>query len=74
MSGLLTGLFATIAMIPAMVGTIESTHHSLSLALCNGGSLTIEIPGQNAPPPGTQPCCVNKGCRSDEKRKRIDRA
>jgi len=73
MSGLLAGVFATIAMIPAMVGTIESAEHKLTLVLCNGGTLTIEIAGQQAPAPGTQPCCVSKGCRSGEKRKRIDR-
>ncbi|MXO61021.1 hypothetical protein GRI89_15875 [Altererythrobacter salegens] len=74
MSGPLSGLFAALAIVPAMVGTIEAGEHSLSLALCNGGSLMILVPGRQAPLPGTQPCCVEKGCRTGEKRKRFDPA
>ncbi|WP_305097164.1 hypothetical protein [Croceibacterium aestuarii] len=74
MSEALTVMFATLAMVPAMVGTIEAGGHTFNLALCNGGSLTIQIPAQQAPPPGTQPCCVEKGCRSGAKRKRFDSA
>ena len=63
---------ALVAIIPAMLGPPHGGGGALSLALCNGGSMTIEIPGEPAPEPDGQPCA--KGCHSGCSRKRIDRA
>lgn len=71
MSGALP-LAALMAMIPAMLGPPHGGGGQLTLALCNGGSLTIEIPGEPSPDPDSQPCA--KGCHSGCSRKRIDRA
>ncbi len=62
-----------LALLPAMLGPLDAESGHLALALCAGGTLTIELPGQPAPPPGAGPCCA-KGCQTAGKRKRIDRA
>ena len=62
-------LFGAIALVPAMVGPLQAaTGGTITLSLCNGG--TISLPAGETPPPGTagSPCCA-KGCRSDSERK-----
>jgi len=68
-------LFAAAALIPAMTAPSEgiasvSPVSALIVALCGGGSMVLPL-GSGAPAP--QPCCCAKGCRSEAKRKRIDR-
>ena len=69
-------VFAAIALVPAMSAPPEGAPQSsgasaLVVALCNGGS--IALPLGNGTPPVTAPCCCATGCRSSDKRKRIDR-
>lgn len=72
MSGRLS-LFAALALLPAMVGPLPAAAQSLTVALCNGGSLTIPA-GGSAPLGGSQgPCCA-KGCHSGQSRKRLDKS
>ena len=67
-------LFAATALLPAMTAPSEGAPHvstaaAVVVALCNGG--TMSLPLGNGSPPGTAPCCA-KGCRSGDKRRRID--
>lgn len=59
-----------LALLPAMVGPLPQAGAKLKMPLCNGGTMELPLP---APAPGTQPCCA-KGCRSSDRRSRIDRA
>lgn len=63
---------ALVALIPAILGPPHDGGGALTLALCGGGSLAVEMPGDPAPQPDGQPCA--KGCHSGCSRKRIDRA
>ena len=70
-------LFAAAAMIPAMTAPAEGVLHAaadgpLVVGLCNGGSVAIPF-ANGTPPPATAPCCAAKGCRTGDKRRRIDR-
>jgi hypothetical protein len=70
-----TLLFAAAALVPAMTSPAEGTPQvsaaaALIVAMCNGGSVVLDL-GTGAPRPAT-PCCCAKGCRGD-KRRRIDR-
>lgn len=67
-------LFAAAALLPAMTAPAEGTPlaaaGALIVALCNGGSMSVPAGG------GSQPgsaCCCAKGCRTETRRKRIDR-
>ena len=71
MSGALH-LAALVAMVPAMLGPPHDGSETLTLALCGGGSLAVEIPGDPASQPDSQSC--DKACHSGCTRKRIDRA
>jgi len=66
-------VFCAAALLPAMAGPLDATPERLTMVLCSGGSLTIELPGRVPPPPGSGPCCA-KGCQSGSSRKRFDRA
>ena len=70
----LTDLFALVAMIPALSNAPvphSGESGTIVLALCQGGHIAIET-GKGAPlPVGTSPCCA-KGCRSSERRKKLD--
>ena len=74
-------LFAMLALLPAVTGpppaqiaatnTENTASGSITLALCNGGK--VSVPLQGGPPArGTAPCCA-KGCHSAEKRRKLDR-
>jgi len=68
-------LFAAAALIPAMTAPAEGTPQlsrlgALAVALCGGGTMVLPL-GSGAP--AAQPCCCAKGCRSEAKRRRIDR-
>ena len=69
----LLALVSALSLGPAMLGPLDAETQRLTLALCGGGALSLAIPGQTAPLPGTGPCCA-KGCQSGKPRKRIDRA
>lgn len=67
-------LFASLAMLPAMIGPLEAEARSLVAPLCGGGTMAIPVgPSQGPPGPAQGPCCA-KGCHSDSKRKRLDRS
>jgi hypothetical protein len=68
-------LFAAAALVPAMFAPSEGSPQlslagTLAVALCNGGSMVLPL-GSGAP--AIEPCCCAKGCRSEDKRRRIDR-
>ncbi len=70
-------LFAAAALVPAMAVPWEGTPKlsaagAFVVALCSGGSMVLPL-GSGAPAPDGAPCCCAKGCRSGDKRKRIDR-
>jgi hypothetical protein len=69
----LHALIAATALIPAMTGPARQADGStLVLALCNGGSITVQTGGSNAPAgPPMGPCCA-KGCQIGDRRKGID--
>lgn len=64
---------SALSLGPAMLGPLDAESQRLALALCGGGALSMAMPGQSAPLPGTGLCCA-KGCQSGKARKRIDRA
>jgi hypothetical protein len=59
-------LFAAIALIPALCGPVGARAESIEVALCQGGTLTIPLRDDPAPPTA-DPCCA-KGCHSQRKR------
>lgn len=63
-------VFATAAMIPAMIGPAPAKAGAeLVMALCNGGTITLPVTGGNTPPgPAQGPCCA-KGCHTSDRRK-----
>jgi hypothetical protein len=66
-------LFAVCAMVPAMAGPLRA-EPELSVRLC-GGSARIAVPtGGPSLPGGSATVCCAKGCRSEEKRGRLDRS
>lgn len=68
-------LLALIALAPVAFGAAAAPRKAeLSLALCNGGSVTVPIGGgQETPSEGNSPGCA-KACHSGCSRKRTDRA
>ena len=42
-------LLGTLALLPAMLGPLDAQEGSLALALCGGGTLVVQLPGQPAP-------------------------
>lgn len=67
----LIALFGALALVPAMVGPLQAEAHGLAVPLCGGGSVSLPVPGRDAPPgPAQGPCCA-KGCQSDSRRKRL---
>jgi len=71
----LHALIAATALIPAMTGPApQDGQTALVLALCNGGTITIQAGGSGDAPVGPQtgPCCA-KGCHTGDRRKALDR-
>jgi len=67
-------LLAALALIPAMVGPSGSGQaRTMTIALCEGGSVTIPLGGSPSAPASRGACC-EKGCHSASSRKRLDRA
>ena len=68
-----TALFALAALVPVMIGPLPQTGDSQSLVarLCNGGTITIPIPGKAPEEPAP---CFQKGCHAGCGRKRFDPA
>lgn len=63
---------AAVALLPAMTGVPPGTApQALTLALCNGGTITLPL-GRNAPASAATPCCA-KGCRSRRRNALIER-
>lgn len=62
-------LFGLLALVPLMVGPLpQGGAVTLTARLCNGGAITIPIPGnEEAPPP-----CAGKACHAGCNRKRFD--
>jgi len=68
-------LMAATALIPAMTGPApQEGQAALVLALCNGGTITVQTGGNGEAPAGPQtgPCCA-KGCHTGDRRKALDR-
>jgi len=70
--------FAMLALLPAVTGlppapieAASAAPGSITLALCNGGSISV-LPQDGVPARGTAPCCA-KGCHSAENRRKLDR-
>jgi hypothetical protein len=69
-----SGLFAALALLPAMTGPIGGAEQaSLQVLLCGGGAMSTPLEGSPAPRDGTAPCCA-KGCHSSSSRRRLDHA
>ena len=65
-------LFSATALLSATLGAPHGAERGLTLALCGGGLVSIELPRREAPPPAGEAC--GKGCHSGCSRKRIDPA
>lgn len=68
-------VFAAAALLPAMTGSPPAAQDArglLTVALCQGGSMTLALGGATDRAPATVPCCA-KGCHSSHSRRRIDR-
>lgn len=63
-------LFALTALLPAMIGPLPQAERSITLGLCNGGSVSIPLPMRNDTPAP----CTQKGCHAGCSRKRFDPA
>lgn len=71
----LHALIAATALVPAMTGPApRADAATLVLALCNGGTITLQTGGGGDVPSGPQtgPCCA-KGCHTGDRRKALDR-
>jgi hypothetical protein len=67
-------LFAALALIPAMIGPVQSSSiRTITVALCEGGTMAIPVGGSPSGPESKGACC-EKGCHSSSSRKRLDRA
>ena len=65
-------LLAVVALVPAAINpALLVRGEMLASHLCGGG--TISIPLDNPLPGSVDNACCNKGCQSDEKRKRGNR-
>ena len=53
---------AVLALIPMAIGPLPQNENSLTVALCNGGTITIPI-GQKDEP-SKQRDCHQKGCHA----------
>lgn len=76
MTSLGAGLFAILALLPAVTGAPPPLHAAdagtaIAIALCSGGAILLS-PGGSAPAPsGTAPCCA-KGCHASDRRRKLD--
>jgi hypothetical protein len=62
-------LLAIVALLPAAANpALLARGEALALSLCGGGSLTI--PANTPLPNADGAACCNKGCHSNDKRKR----
>ncbi len=61
--------FALLALVPMMTGPIPTDERTLTMNLCNGGSITIPLGEEGEVPMGD---CHQQGCHAGNCRKQFD--
>mgnify|MGYP000156177517 CR=1 FL=1 len=64
-------LYALAALVPAMIGPLPVSAHTITAQLCSGGVIRIPVDGDEPDQAPEQPCF--KACHAGNCRKRSDK-